>query len=173
MRVILCRRKASQPWELPGKNPRAERRWRQGAALSSTRPRPRGLCCRGAMVMPSSPSLSEAGGRTGRAVCATACTRTAHLPSQTGQAARRCPLSSPTNPPRCVHTARAARAQPDGPELALQEQTRCPPTHRQVLCGPKCVCRGDGGCGLPWGPALGRLHTVPTGPSGDRGLAAN
>lgn len=25
MRVILCRRKASQPWELPGKNPRAEK----------------------------------------------------------------------------------------------------------------------------------------------------
>lgn len=25
MRVILCRRKASQPWELPGKNPGAEK----------------------------------------------------------------------------------------------------------------------------------------------------
>lgn len=25
MRVILCRRKASQPWELPGKNPEAKK----------------------------------------------------------------------------------------------------------------------------------------------------
>lgn len=70
MRVILCRRKASQPWELPGKNPRAEKMGVSltgGAGKASLRAAPSPNQARG-VVPPGSEGMKHTGPRR-KATC--------------------------------------------------------------------------------------------------------